>query len=211
MSSVHEHRTLTKSWLGKCLSSRHVQALRLTGAGVAWWQRRKWIGPSAYDHEAQHGDSSTPCGYFVSIRCTVHRGLIFVLTNKHTINTITVCLCNLHCYMFRHFLVISTELQQMPCEVTHIFSNFSAVFCSCKLLLIEPLYLSKALIVTPCWWQENVETCSSVDYTERLLWYVLLWYWFVFVGYNKILKSTLWNSKTQTASQQSPHSTLLIT
>jgi len=25
---------------------------------------------------------------------------------------------------------------------------------------------SKALVVTPWWWHESVETCSSIDYTK---------------------------------------------
>jgi hypothetical protein len=38
----------------------------------------------------------------------------FTITNKHTINTVTVyittvCLCNLYCYMFRHFPVTITQ------------------------------------------------------------------------------------------------------
>jgi hypothetical protein len=42
--------------------------------------------------------------------CRVHLLLFCIITNRFTTNTIivytrTVCLCNLHCYMFRHFPV----------------------------------------------------------------------------------------------------------
>jgi len=33
-------------------------------------------------------------------------------------------------------------------------------------------------------WHERVETCSSIDYTNRLLWFTLLWY-FALIDYNK--------------------------
>ena len=49
--------------------------------------------------------------------CTIYTATcfdIFTITNKHTINTITlyitaVCLYNLHCYMFRHCPVPTTQ------------------------------------------------------------------------------------------------------
>ena len=46
--------------------------------------------------------------------CNVHVLLIFIITNKTTINTITVyitaaSLCNLYCYMFRQFRVTITQ------------------------------------------------------------------------------------------------------
>ena len=46
--------------------------------------------------------------------CTVHLLLFLIITNKSTINTVTVyitivSLCNLYCYMFRHFHVIIRE------------------------------------------------------------------------------------------------------
>ena len=46
---------------------------------------------------------------------TVYILLFFVITNKCTINITAVCLCNLHCYMFRHFMSSSDVLQPMPC------------------------------------------------------------------------------------------------
>ena len=69
------------------------------------------------------------------------------ITNMCTINIIavhitTVSLCNLNCYMFRHFHVIIRDLQ-----------------------------LSMALVLTSWWWNGSVETCSSINYTNILLWY----------------------------------------
>ena len=47
------------------------------------------------------------------VTCTAQgvQKVIFIITNKFTIDIVTlyiktVCLCNLYCYMFRHFHVI---------------------------------------------------------------------------------------------------------
>jgi len=37
--------------------------------------------------------------------------------------------------------------------------------------------LARLWLWTVGWRDGSVETCSSVDYTDRLLWCILLWYW----------------------------------
>jgi hypothetical protein len=67
-------------------------------------------------------------------------------------------------------------------EVKHL--NFiNCVFNSCNLKNV--CSLARHWLWTVWWWHESVETCSSVNYTKILLWYILLWDNCVFVGYYK--------------------------
>ena len=50
--------------------------------------------------------------------------------------------------------------------------------------------------------KKNVETCRSLYYTKRLLWYIHLWYNFAFVVYDKNLKIRRSNSEMFAAVTQ---------
>jgi len=144
MHSVHKHRTLTKRWLSVnvlvLILSRYY-AIQVQGRRGG--QIGQWIGLSAYGHEAQQGDCSTPRGPFLFqyCTCTVHRVLAFIVTNKRTINTITiyiyiyiyiyittVSLCTVHCYMFRHILVTIRQFITNATLSSHVFSTVSPLF-----------------------------------------------------------------------------------
>jgi hypothetical protein len=104
-------RMRTASWMSKATNTHSKYVIIIS------FPLQQWLHKSAL---------ILRFNFFYCNTCTVHLLLFFTVTNKCTINITTVSLCNLYCYMFRHFRVIIRES-----TTNALLSYTHSLNCSC--------------------------------------------------------------------------------